>query len=229
MKKHFVKLAAILFVLALFAAACSLKAHSNVSAPAPTVQGSERPANAIVDANGNYQAVTHKTQPSEQSNTGKTFTDTKGFQLVTQNFSDAGQWRLLSYSDRRASTRARIFSSNIDAAGNLSVLAEGHAVIDSLVQTTSAGVSLAGQGSGAASGAGVYAQNRIQSDLEASIDGAVGSGRSKIAGNTITVSADNQATIDAVAGAASLAAAVGGLALSIPIHSSDPWRSSITS
>jgi hypothetical protein len=142
---------------------------------------------------------------------GETITDAKGFELVTQNFSDAGVWRLLSYSDRRASTRARIFSSNVEAAGNLSVLAEGNAVIDSYVITASAGVSLAGQASGAASGAGVYAQNRIQSGLEASIDGAVGTGRSKIAANTITVSADNQATIDAVAGAASLAAAVGGL------------------
>jgi len=78
MKKHFVKLAAILFVLALFSAACSLKAQSNAVSPALAQSGSERPANAIVDANGNYQAVTHKKAASEQSNTGKTFTDTKG-------------------------------------------------------------------------------------------------------------------------------------------------------
>ena len=78
MKKHSVKIFALLFVLALFAAACSLKAQSNAVSPAASIQGAVKPANAIVDANGNYQAVTHKTTASEQSNTGKTFTDTKG-------------------------------------------------------------------------------------------------------------------------------------------------------
>ena len=78
MKKHSVKIFALLFVLALFTAACSLKAQSNVVSPALAQSGSERPANAVVDANGNYQAITHKTTASEQSNTGKTFTDSKG-------------------------------------------------------------------------------------------------------------------------------------------------------
>ena len=78
MKKHSVKIFALLFVLALFAAACSLKAQTVAVSPALAQSGSERPANAIVDANGNYQAVTHKKVASEQSNTGKTFTDTKG-------------------------------------------------------------------------------------------------------------------------------------------------------
>jgi len=78
MKKHFVKLAAILFVLAIFTAACSLKAQTVAVSPRASIQGAVKAPNAIVDANGNYQAVTHKTQPSEQSNTGKTFTDSKG-------------------------------------------------------------------------------------------------------------------------------------------------------
>ena len=78
MKKHSVKIFAILFVLALFTAACSLKAQTVAVSPAASIQGAVKPANAIVDANGNYQAVTHKKVASEQSNTGKTFTDTKG-------------------------------------------------------------------------------------------------------------------------------------------------------
>ena len=78
MKKHSVKIFALLFVLALFAAACSLKAQTVAVSPAASIQGAVKPANAIVDANGNYQAVTHKKVASEQSNTGKTFTDTKG-------------------------------------------------------------------------------------------------------------------------------------------------------
>ena len=78
MKKHSVKIFALLFVLALFAAACSLKAQTVAVSPAASLQGAVKPANAIVDANGNYQAVTHKKVASEQSNTGKTFTDTKG-------------------------------------------------------------------------------------------------------------------------------------------------------
>lgn len=140
---------------------------------------------------------------------GETQTNAKGIELSTQNYSDAGVWRLLSYSDRKAATRARISSASIDAAGNLSVLAEGIATIDATVTTLSAGVALSGAASTAASGAGVYAENRIQTGLEASIDGSVGTGRSKIVANGVTVSADNQATIDALAGAASLAAAVG--------------------
>ena len=78
MKKHFIKLAAILFVLALFTAACSLKAQTVAVSPAASIQGAVKPANAIVDANGNYQAVTHKKAITENQETGKTFTDTKG-------------------------------------------------------------------------------------------------------------------------------------------------------
>ena len=78
MKKHSVKIFALLFVLALFTAACSLKAQSNVSSPAASIQGAVKAPNAIVGTDGNYQAVTHKKVTSEQSNTGKTFTDTKG-------------------------------------------------------------------------------------------------------------------------------------------------------
>ena len=78
MKKHSVKIFALLFVLALFAAACSLKAQTVAVSPAASIQGAVKPANAIVGTDGNYQAVTHKKVASEQSNTGKTFTDTKG-------------------------------------------------------------------------------------------------------------------------------------------------------
>ena len=78
MKKHFVKLAAILFVLALFTAACSLKAQSYSGIPAASIEGAVKPANAIVDANGNYQAVSHKKAITEKQETGKTFTDSKG-------------------------------------------------------------------------------------------------------------------------------------------------------
>ena len=78
MKKHSVKIFALLFVLALFAAACSLKAQTVAVSPAASIQGAVKPANAIVGTDGNYKAVTHKKVASEQSNTGKTFTDTKG-------------------------------------------------------------------------------------------------------------------------------------------------------
>ena len=78
MKKHSVKIFALLFVLALFAAACSLKAQTVAVSPAASIQGAVKPANAIVDANGNYQAVTHKKAITENQETGKTFTDTKG-------------------------------------------------------------------------------------------------------------------------------------------------------
>ena len=78
MKKHSVKIFALLFVLALFAAACSLKAQTVAVSPAASIQGAVKTANAIVDANGNYQAVTHKKAITENQETGKTFTDTKG-------------------------------------------------------------------------------------------------------------------------------------------------------
>ena len=77
MKKHFVKLAAILFVLSIFTAACSLKAQSNAVSPAAAQSGSERPANAIVGTDGNYKAVS-KATADKGTDTGKTFTDSKG-------------------------------------------------------------------------------------------------------------------------------------------------------
>ena len=72
MKKHSVKIFALLFVLALFAAACSLKAQSNVASPAASIQGAVKPANAIVDANGNYTSIPNK---ATYTDTGKTYTD----------------------------------------------------------------------------------------------------------------------------------------------------------
>ena len=72
MKKHFVKLAAILFVLALFTAACSLKAQSNSGIPAASIQGAVKPANAIVNESGNYTSVPSKPNFTD---TGKTYTD----------------------------------------------------------------------------------------------------------------------------------------------------------
>ena len=65
-----IKLYAILFVLALFAAACSLKAQSVAATPATTK------ANCTVDQNGNYKALPKvQAQPTP---TEKTFEDSKG-------------------------------------------------------------------------------------------------------------------------------------------------------
>ena len=71
MKKHFVKLAAILFVLALFTAACSLKAQS-LDIPAPTEKSDTQRPNAMIDANGNYRSIPAQ---AKYADTGKTYTD----------------------------------------------------------------------------------------------------------------------------------------------------------
>lgn len=62
------KILALLFVLGLFAAACSLKAQSIAATPAK--------ANCTVDESGNYKALVRvQAQPTP---TDKTFTDSKG-------------------------------------------------------------------------------------------------------------------------------------------------------
>ena len=77
-------------------------------------------------------------------------------------------------------------------------------------------VAIAGGAVGVAvSGSGVYAENKIGAATEAYIDGD-GTG---ITADNITVSAKNSSAINAIAGAASVAAAFGatGLAVSIAI------------
>ena len=63
----------------------------------------------------------------------------------------------------------------------------------------------------AVSAAGVYAENKIKTDVQASIDGdGANPATDGITAASVTVVADDSSSIDAVAGAGSLAASFGG-------------------
>lgn len=76
MKKHSVKLFALLFVLALFMAACSLRAQTVGNPASASVSRTTTAPNAKIDQSGNYVAL--KKVQAQPTKTGKTFTDSKG-------------------------------------------------------------------------------------------------------------------------------------------------------
>ncbi|MGI9210888.1 MAG: hypothetical protein ACR2HF_00260, partial [Methylococcaceae bacterium] len=148
---------------------------------------------------------------------GDTAKDSGGIELTTQNYSDESSWKLLSYTPTVASTLARLVQTEVNATGALRLDATGTGSINATVLAGAAAVAAsASQGATSVSAAGVYAENRIQAKVNALIDG-VASGVTVTPGNRPSLSADSisilsegRASIDAIAGAASLAASLGG-------------------
>ncbi len=78
MKKHYLKFAAIAFVLALFGLASCIKAQSPTLVAPPQKSSITAAPNAKLDASGNYVAIQKVKVQAQPTPTGKTFTDTKG-------------------------------------------------------------------------------------------------------------------------------------------------------
>ncbi|MEN9773450.1 MAG: hypothetical protein RL322_520, partial [Pseudomonadota bacterium] len=133
----------------------------------------------------------------------------------------------LSGADSIATVRALIIDSDIDIEGNLTLLATARQTIDAVVFSGSVAVGLGGGTGLAASGSGVWAENKIGTRVHAGIDRSLQAAQAATGlddeGNPVNggrvntlraadvgVFASDRSIIDAFAGAASVAAAIGG-------------------
>ncbi|MGN7612778.1 beta strand repeat-containing protein, partial [Magnetococcales bacterium HHB-1] len=127
--------------------------------------------------------------------------------LASQNYADTSAWKRLDISDDPAMIKAYISDSSVDAEGDMVITADAKQSINAKVLAIAAAAAASGQNSVGVSAAGVYAQNRIANHVKAYIDG---DGDSGIESKSLTVTATDQSSIDAIAGAASLSASISG-------------------
>jgi hypothetical protein len=114
--------------------------------------------------------------------------------------------------------KSQLIDTSVNAAGAVDLVSQANQRINSIVFAGSAAVAVGGTVGVAASGAGVFSENRVGVDVAALIDGK-GDGTTTIDASRVTLSADDSSTIHAFAGAASVAAAFGtvGVAVSIGV------------
>ena len=125
--------------------------------------------------------------------------------LSAQDFGDVQVWKQLVDSNP-SQVRASLHDTSVRAAGALTIAAETSASIDALVIAASAAVGGGAAVGVAASGAGSYGANRIQTLVHASIDG---DGATGISARKVSITADDSSGINAIAGGISLAGAIG--------------------
>ncbi len=111
-----------------------------------------------------------------------------------------------------AQVQAYLSNTSVSAGGDLKLTSLADQKIGSVVIAGSAAVGLGGVVGVGASGSGVWAENKIGVDVKSYIDGDRDSGTVGISADSVTLTADDTSTIKALAGAASLAGSVGGIA-----------------
>lgn len=136
------------------------------------------------------------------------------FDLSVQQYRDASLWKQANIAENAAQVRAYIEDSAARAAGALTIDANSDASIDATVVAAALGVGGGGTTGVAVSGAGSYSEDRIKTDVKAYIDGDTPSPATTegIEAFSIALVADDSSTINAVAGAGSLAAGFGSSA-----------------
>ncbi len=126
------------------------------------------------------------------------------FDLSLQPYRNTTLWKRVNVA---GNVQAFLADTSVVAADNLTLSSLASQTIDSVVFAGSAAVALGGTVGVAASGSGVWAENKIGVDVKSYIDG---DGDGGIVADSVTLTADDTSTIKALAGAASLAASVGG-------------------
>ncbi|MBU6386317.1 MAG: hypothetical protein KGS49_10310, partial [Planctomycetes bacterium] len=136
--------------------------------------------------------------------------------LYDEDYGDVSLWKRVDLAKSQSGARAYIANSSTDVNNQLNVQATLQEDIDALVIAGSVAAgfsSTLGVGVGVA-GAGVGVENRIASVAHAIIDGDSTLG---VIAGSINLNAVDQATIDATAGSASLAMALGGIGAGVAI------------
>ncbi|MCA1683991.1 MAG: hypothetical protein LC708_02540, partial [Actinobacteria bacterium] len=133
--------------------------------------------------------------------------------LEGQDYTDPRRWKQVNLSKARVGVLASVHDSDVISKDALTITASGSQDVNAVVVAVAVGLAVGAGNAVGISGAGVYAANKIASAVQASIDG------SDVHASTVTIKADDASRIEAVAGAASVAAAIGlgtvGVAVSI--------------
>ncbi len=127
--------------------------------------------------------------------------------LRTQHYFDTSVWKLVNLHDTATTVQAYIADTSIQASADLTMDAVSTQSIEAVVLSGAAALSGGGSTGIAVSGAGVYAENKIKTFVQAYIDG---DGADGITARSVHLAASDSSSVDAIAGAASLAASVGG-------------------
>jgi hypothetical protein len=125
-------------------------------------------------------------------------------------------WEQVNLDRNATNVIAKVVDTSIDSQGTLSVTATSDQTIESAVIAGSVAVG-AGQVGVGISGAGVSTQNKINSNVKAYIDGDGSGIDAGISVGAIDIDATDSSTINATAGAASIAAGFGQVGVSISI------------
>ena len=128
------------------------------------------------------------------------------FDLTVLDYGNPEHWTQLG-ATTAAQVRAYSQDSSVHAAGAMSLSASLTGSIDALVVAGAVAVSGGGETGVSVSGAGVFAQNRTNSDVEAFVNG---DGTTGISAASFSATATNAVGVRVIAGAVSVAVAVGG-------------------
>lgn len=135
--------------------------------------------------------------------------DSDGISLEIQNYGDRSLWKQVNLEAEADEVMAYLGDTSVDASGDLTLDANGSESISATVVAGAVAIGASKKTSIAVGVAGVYAENRIQTDVKAFIDG---DGATGIKATSFTATASDSSTIAVIAGAASVAAALGGKA-----------------
>jgi hypothetical protein len=127
--------------------------------------------------------------------------------LETQNYGDKSAWQQVNLKGSASEIHAYLKGTDLSSTGALTIDAVSESKIDASVLTAAAAISASAKGGNSVSAAGVYAENKIKTDVKAFIDGDQSSG---ISATRIALLADDGSSIQAIAGAASVAANISG-------------------
>ncbi|MCB1998993.1 MAG: LEPR-XLL domain-containing protein, partial [Rhodoferax sp.] len=137
----------------------------------------------------------------------------EGIYLQSQQYRDPALWKHVNASANTNQVRAFLADSSVVSVGDVTLHASDTSRIDATVLAIAVGIGGGGDVGVGVSGAGVYAENRIKTDVAAFIDGDGDRlATDGIMAGSVRVSAVDSSSINAVAGAGALAAGFGGTA-----------------
>ncbi|HND53193.1 MAG TPA: hypothetical protein PLV92_12375, partial [Pirellulaceae bacterium] len=137
-----------------------------------------------------------------------------GNYLLTQDYGNRKLWKLVNFERESALVAAYSHDSSINATGALNISAKSTQKLESEVFAGAVAVAGGGAAGVGLSGAGANSENRVAIDVQAYVDG---DGNSGITAHDVTITADDESTIDATVGSASLAASFGTAGVSVSV------------
>ncbi|MFN9549073.1 MAG: hypothetical protein ACK56Q_02210, partial [Pirellulaceae bacterium] len=161
-----------------------------------------------------YEYIGESTSDSDPNTTGN-----QPFDLRTQQYRDGSAWKHVNAGARPAVIQAYSLDTVIHSRGLLTIESTSEQAIDSIVVSAAIGVGGGSTTGVGVSAAGTYAENKIRTDVKAYVDGDGDQvATDGISASSVRVDAIDSSSIDAIAGAASLAggfASTAGVAVAV--------------